>query len=296
MNDYDDYKYAVLIPGLPFNGYIKKLAGDDPDEELLAQFNEQSELIQGAFANPDLYPDSFYEAYGLTRDNFAEEALELFRFYAGAIYQTTDDVNIKDIVVTNEKPGSNVVTEVVSASDSDSEILAWFDNGIIYLYAESNRIYFSSDASSSFSNLKAIESLDLSDFDTSNVTNMDGMFDGCSSLESVDLSSFDTTNVTDMEGMFVYDAKITVLDLSSFDTSSLTKTNSMLAEMNSLKTVYVSNKWNLVNVQSDYMFNVTENIVGGAGTRFTWDYIDAEYARVDDPQNGKPGYFTLKRD
>ena len=294
VNDYDDYKYAVLISGVAFNGYIKKLAGDNPSEEALAEFNEQSEIFNDALANPDRYPDSYYESFGLTRDNFAKDGLELYRLYAAAIYQSADDVNIKDIVVTNEKPDSNVVTEVVSASVSDAEILAWFDNGIIYLYTESNRIYFNSDATLSFSKLNAIESINLTNFDTSLVTNMNGMFTGCSSLESLDLTNFDTSNVMDMSGMFTYDAKISVLDLSSFDTSSVTKMKSMLAEMTSLKTVYVSNKWNPVNVQSDYMFNVTVNIVGGAGTRFTWDHIDAEYARVDDPQNGKPGYFTLR--
>ena len=42
----------------------------------------------------------------------------------------------------------------------------------------------------------------LYNVDTSHVTNMYGMFAGCSSLSSLDLSSFDTSNVTDMSGMF----------------------------------------------------------------------------------------------
>ena len=45
-------------------------------------------------------------------------------------------------------------------------------------------------------------SLDLSSFDTSNVTDMSGMFINCSAT-SLDLSSFDTSNVTNMSGMFI---------------------------------------------------------------------------------------------
>ena len=41
-------------------------------------------------------------------------------------------------------------------------------------------------------------SLDLSNFNTQNVTNMVGMFYSCESLKSLDLSNFNTQNVTDM--------------------------------------------------------------------------------------------------
>lgn len=34
-----------------------------------------------------------------------------------------------------------------------------------------------------------------------NVTSMNGMFVGCSSLISLDLSGFDTSNITDMNGV-----------------------------------------------------------------------------------------------
>ncbi|EAE6687521.1 BspA family leucine-rich repeat surface protein [Listeria monocytogenes] len=63
-------------------------------------------------------------------------------------------------------------------------------------------------------------SLDLSNFDTSNVTNMSKMFSHCAAT-SLDLSNFDTSNVTDMEAMF-YDCAVTSLDVSNFDTSNVT--------------------------------------------------------------------------
>ena len=71
----------------------------------------------------------------------------------------------------------------------------------------------------------AATSLDLSSFDTSNVTDMNSMFN-CSAATSLDLSSFDTSNVTYMNSMFNRSAA-TSLDLSSFDTSNVTDMNSM---------------------------------------------------------------------
>jgi surface protein len=43
---------------------------------------------------------------------------------------------------------------------------------------------------------------------------------GCTSVYSLDLSNFDTSNVTNMQGMFDHLPKIGVLDLTSFDTSN----------------------------------------------------------------------------
>ena len=66
--------------------------------------------------------------------------------------------------------------------------------------------------------------LDLSLFDTSDVTNMSYMLAG-TKASSVDLSSFDTSNVTDISYMFA-EMRLTstnaTLDLSHFDTSKVT--------------------------------------------------------------------------
>ena len=54
-----------------------------------------------------------------------------------------------------------------------------------------------------FWNCTSLKSIDLSKFNTSNVTNMGYMFFYCSSLKSIDLSSFKTNNVTNMSIMFL---------------------------------------------------------------------------------------------
>ena len=80
-----------------------------------------------------------------------------------------------------------------------------------------------------FYNCNSITSLDLSGWNTSNVTNMSSMFCNCNSLTSLDLSGWNTSNVTDMRAMFSRCSYLTYLDLSGFNTSNVTNMSSMLS-------------------------------------------------------------------
>ena len=93
------------------------------------------------------------------------------------------------------------------------------------------------DMTGMFQNSKAI-TLDLSIFDTSNVTDMGYMFYNCTSLTSLDLSTFNTSNVTNMGRMFQSCSSLTSLDLSSFDTSNVTNMDYMFYNCTSLTTAY----------------------------------------------------------
>ena len=90
---------------------------------------------------------------------------------------------------------------------------------------------------STFFGCSNLTSLDVSNFDTSNVTNMNSMFNGCSNLTSLDLSNWDTSNVTTMESMFGNCTNLTSLDLSNFDTSNVTNMQSMFDGCTSLRTI-----------------------------------------------------------
>ena len=63
--------------------------------------------------------------------------------------------------------------------------------------------------------------LDLNGWDTSNVTDMNGMFYDCEKLEKVNVKSFNTENVTNMADMFFYCHHLHILDLSNFKTPKL---------------------------------------------------------------------------
>lgn len=92
-----------------------------------------------------------------------------------------------------------------------------------------------------FLNCSSLTSLDLSNFDTSAVKNMTNMFFGCSSLISLDLSRFDTYAVTSMPNMFFNCSQLISLDLSSLDTSAVTNMASMFFGCSSLISLDLSN-------------------------------------------------------
>ena len=80
--------------------------------------------------------------------------------------------------------------------------------------------------SSMFAYDRALTELDLSSFDTSNVTTFKDMFNSCDKLYSITgLSQWNTENVTNMSLMFAYDFALQKLDLSSFDTRYATQDN-----------------------------------------------------------------------
>ena len=72
---------------------------------------------------------------------------------------------------------------------------------------------------------------------TSNVTDMESMFRGCSGLTSLDVSSFNTNMVTDMSYMFKGCTSLTSLTLSNFNTSNVTYMDSMFYGCSKLKTI-----------------------------------------------------------
>ena len=106
----------------------------------------------------------------------------------------------------------------------------------------------------------SLTSLDVSHFDTSNVTNMHGMFGGCKSLTSLDVSNFNTSNVTDMSDLFSVCSSLTSLDLSNFNTSNVTTMEWMFSSCSSLTSLDVSN-FNTSNVtEMGYMFEGCSSI------------------------------------
>ena len=68
-----------------------------------------------------------------------------------------------------------------------------------------------------FNAFTGLTSLDLSSFETKNVTNMEYMFSRCHNLESLDLSMFDVSNVKSIFEMFWKCSSLTTLDLSNWN-------------------------------------------------------------------------------
>lgn len=137
-------------------------------------------------------------------------------------------------------PGDGAV-HLEDDGTSDTEILGWFDptNETFYYYSAADKVELHSDSSSMFLDMVNLADIDLSGFDTRDVTNMQNMFRNIA-VTGLDLSSFQTENVTDMAGMF-YDAKnITNLDLTPLNTSKVTDMHYMFTNMSSLTSLNLS--------------------------------------------------------
>ena len=119
-------------------------------------------------------------------------------------------------------------------------------NNTFYLDSFSN----TSPTSIGFDNKANIKTITkLKGLDTSNVTNINKMFFGCSSLTSLDLTNFNTSNVTNMGSMFNNCSSLTSLDLSNFNTSKVTIIEYMFSGCSSLTSLNLSN-WDLSNADN----------------------------------------------
>lgn len=98
-----------------------------------------------------------------------------------------------------------------------------------------------------FFGCSSLTSLDVSTFDTTNVTDMWAMFSACSNLTSLNISTFDTTKVTKMNFMFYECGKLMNLNLSSFDTSKVTSMRSMFQGCYALTTFTTGSSFKFVD-------------------------------------------------
>jgi surface protein len=116
-------------------------------------------------------------------------------------------------------------------------------------------------------------------------------------LESITgMNYLNTSEVLRMDDMFNRCYKLTSLDLSNFNTSNVTDLGEMFRGCTALQTIYVGDGWTLSEMAqaiSRDVFNDCTSLVGGMGTTYSADHVNADYAHIDGgPSN--PGYFTEK--
>ena len=97
------------------------------------------------------------------------------------------------------------------------------------------------DMQKMFKNCSSLMNIDLSNFDTRNVTDMSVLFCGCSSLTNLKLSNFNTQNVKNMDGMFYGCSSLKILNLSNFDTKNVINMGAMFASCSCLTNLDLNN-------------------------------------------------------
>ena len=172
-------------------------------------------------------------------------------------------------------PATTANAKNIEDEDSDYEIKLWLDptDKTAYYYAEPEKVYLNENSGGMFYRedtpaqyldtignwFDNIRDIDLSNFDTSRVTDMHYMFWNMHSLTSLNLSNFDTSNVTNMSAMF-YNMNLTSLNLSNFDTSKVTDMNAMFLNMWSLTSLNISNFNTSKVTNMSSMFNNTASL------------------------------------
>lgn len=127
-----------------------------------------------------------------------------------------------------------------------------------------------------FYGCRNLTNVDITNLDTSAVTDMACMFSWCISLKSLDVSSFDTKSVTSMGRMFENCSSLKSLDLSSFDTSAVTNMALMFNYSNALETLTLGTKfafkgnadlvdatWHGINTNKEYTTSVLTSTYDG---------------------------------
>ena len=138
-----------------------------------------------------------------------------------------------------------------------ASIYVWKDGTDAYWWTDAVKAHLPNNSTSLFMYV-LLTDVDLSGFDTSNVTDMSYMFYNCSSLTTLDLGDkFDTGNVTDMRRMFFCCTKLTSLNLGDkFDTGNVTDMSYMFYWCTKLTTLDLGDNFDTGNVTGmSYMFN-----------------------------------------
>ena len=216
----------------------------------------------------------------------------------GTTYDLNEGARQPDWVI--DETNSQITQVVIDPSFVDARptsTCAWFFcmehvqsiTGLDYLNTESV-----TNMGAMFMGSTGLTSLDLSHFNTTAARDMFNMFNECSNLTSLDVSSFNTAGVQDMRGMFRECSKLTSLDLSNFNTAMVEIMNQMFSGDTQLVTIHVGQGWSTESLNYSYeMFENCTSLVGGMGTTYDANHIDAEYAHIDGGSSN-PGYFTEK--
>ena len=152
-------------------------------------------------------------------------------------YQWTYDGMIWDnisgdgwgVMLTDRKSTVPVISELCTYIN-DKPLLS---TSYMFWSSSATKIDVSNFNTSNVTNMQAMflfsnsTILDISGFDTSKVTDMSNMFRGVKAT-TLDVSKFNTNNVTNMSDMFS-GAKVTALDVSNFDTKNVTDMSNMFS-------------------------------------------------------------------
>ena len=248
----------LVLEGTPTKENSEFIGWADDDESTTVQYIEGDTYT----LNEDLTLYALYnqgDSTFLQGDTFNIKIKTLANPLLNNISASTNDTNITSIQRVNSVPQTWINDDdiippssdnIVSTSNSENPIYAWYDNGTIYYYTSVGHPYMNANAHSMFRGLNNVTLIDLSTINTNKTTNISSMFNNCYSLSSLNLSNFDTSKVEYMNSTFDNCRSLTTLNLSSFDTNKVEDMNYMIANCNNLESITFGNNFDTSSVTS----------------------------------------------
>lgn len=183
--------------------------------------------------NTKTYADEYFASHlTIDKNTFkyigtdGEPTLEFKKMLYGDDY----DPSFKYIL----KPKNGVFTKFCIPIKTQNGITGYNLNSIVF------DIKDATDLTEAFNSANYLKSIDISSWDTGNVTSMRYMLNGCRSLTSLDLSKWNTSKVTSMGYMFADCGSLTTIT-GILDLKKCTSYSSMFANCTKLTSVKVKN-------------------------------------------------------
>ena len=209
----------------------------------------------GSSGAPIILYERNYEILGIHRGRNIKLNINMGIYIKFIIEDIKKNIDVNVNLISGINSGGAIIYSINKEKDNIKELCNVYVNGEkINSFSPIGEfcIVFNdilTDTSWMFCGCSSLTSLNLSNFNTTNVKSMNGMFYNCYCLTSLNLSNFNTTNVKSMNGMFYNYYCLTSLNLSNFNTNNVKSMNSMFRDCSSLTSLNLSN-FNTNNVKS----------------------------------------------
>ena len=216
-----------IVPDKNYDGLSKVTVNPIPDEYIIP--NGELEIIQNG-----IYDVSSKASANV---NVPEKVLGTKTITSNGIYKAIDDNldGYSEVEVATSGVDINDYYKNTISSGSQYGNAGWA-NSIKSLPAFMNE---GTTCDYMFNNCSTVKTLDLSNFNTSNVTSMINMFSQCSSLTTIDLSTCNLKcgSTLDLKLMFKDCTSLETVDFSGCALSNATNNEYMFNNCNALKTI-----------------------------------------------------------
>ncbi|MCH3906372.1 MAG: BspA family leucine-rich repeat surface protein [Lactobacillus sp.] len=131
---------------------------------------------------------------------------------------------------------------------------------------EKNKVYAKGDLSSAMARSTTLKNVDLSNLDTSEVTNASWMFYHDTALENANLSGWDFSNTSDLSYMFLDDSKLQSLNISNWQLQDNVNTTFTFHYGNNLSSLTDMNIAGVKNLNKDVLTTYLNSVKKSGAT------------------------------